>query len=317
MTTTIFDSRKKPWTTVGHDVQNASSLEDVMLAADLNWEIEKRQVQVDGKNVPNCYSIGRSIERNFGQSDWKHFGIVTKRYQPIQNVEAFQFLEELIGDELEFETAGCIKWGKKTFISCKMKREWMIGDDAIENYLLCSNAHDGTSSLRYAITPVRVRCQNMLYGALKEAQKIKRVYSIRHFESASMRLEEARHALGLSVAYMDNFVEFGTRAIDKAYGRDKLEGLFDVLFGKKEEKTGKALTIRNKNIRALIDCMDAPDLNAYHGSVWQVLNAVSDFETHVKPNTENMRENLTGRILDGNLSLYDKTVKYFSEVLAV
>ena len=312
--TIITKERMKPWTGVGRNVQGASSLEQVMKEANLDWQIEKKQMQVNGRDVVNLYSMGRNIARDFGQYDWKHFGVVTKRYNPIQNIDAFRFLEEIVGEELDYETAGCVKWGKKTFVSCKMKKQWMIGDDAIDNYLLCSNSHDGKGSLHYAITPVRVVCQNMLYGAMKKA---KRVYSVRHFESASMRLEEARHVLGLSVAYMDNFVEFGNRAIDKAYGRDKLEGLFDVLFGKKEDKEGRGLTIRNRNIRALIDCMDAPDLNAYHGSVWQVLNAVSDFETHVKPTTDSMRENLAGRILDGNLSLYDKTVKYFSEVLAV
>lgn len=314
MTTTIYDNRKNPWATIGRDVQGASNLEEVMRSANLDWNVFKTPVQAGGWDIPNCFSMGRYVAATGGRSEWKHFGIVTERYKPVQNIDAFRFLEGIVGEELEYETAGCIKWGKQTFVSCKMKKQWMVGDDLIDNYLLCSNSHDGRSSLRYAITPVRVACQNALYGALKKA---KRVYSVRHFNNAEMRLEEARHALGLSVAYMENFVEYGNRAIDTKCTDEKLEGLYDVLFGEKESKEGRALTIRNRNIEKLESCLVAPDLTVYNGSVWQVLNAVSDFETHVKPTTSAMRENLAGRILDGNMSLYDKTVKYFSEMLAV
>lgn len=306
---TMFSVREKPWHGLGKVIEEAPNLEEAIQLAGLDWNVVKKPVFCMGKAIPDRFGVCREVE----PGNFYPFGIVSGKYKPIQNREAFDFLESIVGEELEYETGGSLFNGAKTFITCKMKKEWLIGDDLIQCYLLCSNSHDGKNALKVAITPVRVVCNNTLEGALRCP---KRVFSVHHYSDVKSKVAEAQKILGFTNDYMDQFVEFGNRAIDTRVTYDQMNEMFDAVFGKKEDKApGRASTIRKNNIGCLIDCMDVEDLENYRGTVWQCLNAVSDFETHYKPSTDRMRENAFGRILSGNMQLYKKATDYFTQTV--
>lgn len=307
---TMFSVRQKPWHGLGKVIENAPNLEEAIQLAGLDWEVVKKPVFCMGKAVKDRFGVCREVE----PGNFYPLGIVSNKYQPIQNREAFDFLESIVGEELEYETGGSLFNGAKTFITCKMKKEWIVGDDLIECYLLCSNSHDGKNALKVAITPVRVVCNNTLEEALGA---YKRVFSVHHYSNVKDKVDEAKKVLGFANNYMDKFVESGNRMINTRLTSYQMNGMFDAIFGKKEDKTsGRAATIRKNNISCLIDCMDVEDLENYRGTVWQCLNAVSDFETHYKPTTDRMRENAFGRICSGNMELYKKATDYFNAILA-
>lgn len=302
----MFSVRQKPWHGLGTVVENAPNLEEAIKLAGLDWEVEKKKIYCEGKEIKDRFGVCREVEPD----KWLTFGIVSGKYHPIQNRDCFNFLESIVGEELEYETAGSLFNGKKNFITCKMKRTWTVGDDEIENYLLCSNSHDGKNTLKVAVTPVRVVCNNTLQEAIHVSKSI---FTVKHFSNINSKINEARNVLGFATNYMERFVESGNQLIDIRLNGDHFQGILDVLFGKKEGKSKRALTIRNKNIEKFMVCMTADDLRAYNSTAWQVLNAVSDFETHYKPTTLTMKENLAGHVMDGRLGLYDKAVKYLQQ----
>lgn len=159
---TMFYVREKPWHGLGTCVEEAPTSADALRLAGLDWEVKQRNIQVCG---------GAKIENfkaNVRSSDGAVLGVVSDRYQIVQNAEAFSFTDELIGGDVRYETAGSLQNGKKIWLLARMPVQKIVGDD-VEPYLCFSNTHDGSGSIRVCMTPIRVVCNNTLNLALNSA----------------------------------------------------------------------------------------------------------------------------------------------------
>lgn len=116
-------------------------------------------------------------------------GMVTERYEPLQNEEAFSFFDPIINQKTAtFETAGALGVGERVWVLAKMPEviEVVRGDDC-NKYLLLSNTHSGQGSVTVKFTAIRVVCQNTLLWALKDGQQ---AFRVRHSRRMSDRLSE-------------------------------------------------------------------------------------------------------------------------------
>ena len=75
--------------------------------------------------------------------------MVSPRYRPLQNTEAFDFFNPIVGDEKAvFETAGSLGNGERVWVLAKAPGEIrVVGDDCCSKYLLLSNSHDGRGGI--------------------------------------------------------------------------------------------------------------------------------------------------------------------------
>ena len=94
--------------------------------------------------------------------------MVSRRYTPLQNEEAFQFFDPIIGSEAaSFETAGALGDGERIWTLAKMPDSMEVAEgDLCGKYLLLSNTHSGQGSVTIKFTAIRVVCQNTLMFAL-------------------------------------------------------------------------------------------------------------------------------------------------------
>lgn len=121
------------------------------------------------------------------------FGIVGKRYEVLQNHEAFEVFDRIMIDRgCVYESAGAVRDGRRVWILARVPDEFRVADDRIREFLLVVLSHDGSTPLVLKPTPVRVVCNNTLNLALggREAQ-----FSIRHTLSIRSRLIEAARAV--------------------------------------------------------------------------------------------------------------------------
>jgi len=134
--------------------------------------------------------------------------VVSTGYRAFQNREAFDFMDQLVGEQLAmFETAGSLKGGRRVWMLAKLPNELRIaGDDVVKPYVLLTNGHDGTAALRMIPTTVRVVCQNTLNLALGRAGSTEGL-SIFHFENLDARVADARRKLGIVAKRVDLFAE--------------------------------------------------------------------------------------------------------------
>ena len=291
---TMFYVRKKPWHGLGVEVKEAPASADALVWAGLDWDVFQRDVYTEaGVMIPG-------YKANIRSTDDTTLGIVSDRYKVVQNRDAFQFTDDLLGRGVTYETAGALQGGRKVWMLARMPHRYIIAGDEIAPYLVVMNSHDGSSGIKVAMTPIRVVCQNTLNLALNSA---KRIWTTKHTENVMSRVHEARETLMLAETYMSELGK-GIDALSKIRLSDKkamelMEEFFPVSSDLPEAQ-------RKNNLRLLTDLRhrywDAPDLSHVGRNGYRFVNAVSDFATHAAPirRTKTFNENLFLRTVEGN-----------------
>ena len=288
-------TREKPWHGLGTKVEEAPTSSDALRLAGLDWRVEQKNIQLcGGSKVPG-------YKANVRSTDGKVLGVVSDRYRIVQNADAFEFTDSIIGGDVRYETAGSLNGGKKIWLLAKLP-ETEIAGDKTEPYLCFSNTHDGSGAVRVCMTPIRVVCNNTLNLALDSA---KRAWSVRHTGSLQSKMHEARACLRMANRYMGALAEKADRMANTTITRDQLNRILDELFPVDEHTTER----EKQNIKKLRDeymvCYFAPDLVKFRDTAWGAYNAMSDMITHNAPlrKTENYRENNWGRLMDGHVMM--------------
>jgi phage/plasmid-like protein (TIGR03299 family) len=281
-----FASRKIPaWHglgTVFADDVNAASI--LSLAHMDGWDVHLSPLpdHVTANEFAKEYHL---VIRNnpFDNEKQDVLAVVGSRYNPIQNETVFSFGDNLLDGGGRWETAGSIKGGTVIFGSMAFDKQTITLDpkgraDTINTYLLVTSSHDGSAPVSVLVTPVRVVCQNTLNVAVKGA---KNVYKIRHTLNAKSSVEDARAALGVSVAYFDTFAAEAEAMINTEISRDKFFEIVETLYPKPEDdKKGAEKKWANKI--DLIDAIytgtaDGPDtMSTITGTAWGAFNALTE-----------------------------------------
>ena len=284
----MFYVRQAPWHGLGVRVQDALRL------SGLDWQVVQQAITTtEGVPIPG-------YKANLRDTDHQVLGVVTDRYRVVQNAEAFAFTDGLLGEGVKYETAGSLQNGRKIWLLAKLPDKYIIEGDQIDPYLVFSNSHDGSGSIKVAMTPIRVVCQNTLNLALSSA---KRVWSTIHVGDLAGKMTEAHNTLLLAEKYMGQLgLEF-SRLSKVKLSDQKVLDFIDQLLPMDDQPT----EIHRKNVIRIREDMkqryfDAPDLQHVGKNAYRFLNAVSDFATHAKPlrETASYRENLFAKTMEGN-----------------
>jgi phage/plasmid-like protein (TIGR03299 family) len=268
-------------------VDHAPTAREAIKLAQLDWTVEKVAIQCvdDPTPIPHKYALRRD-------TDHAVFATVGRNYQPLQNSAAFEFLDNLVDQGLEYETAGALRGGSIVFITAKLPKSIMIGgEDAHELYLFVRNGHNGMDSVRIGITPIRVVCQNTLNMALSK-YGLKRSWAVAHTTTLQGRLAEARDALDMTFAYVEAFEAQANALLDTEFSDDAFDHflnkcLADFGEGPKEKAREGIKTLYHHS----------PTNAEYKGTKWGAYNAVGEYFEWVKPrNAEaRMMSNLGGQ----------------------
>jgi len=301
----MFYTRQRPWHGLGEKVDEALCSVDAMKLAGLNWTVMQKPIFTDeGSEI-------KGYKANTRSKDDKVLGIVTDRYKVVQNAEAFEFTDNLLGNGIKYETAGSLMEGKKIWLLAKLPEIYKIAGDEIESYLVFSNTHDGSGGIKVAITPVRVVCNNTLNLALHDAR---RIWSTIHVGDMNRKLDEARRTLLYAEKYMYKLKIEG-EVLNRIKTTDKkVMEYIEQLIPLPENPT----KTQENNVDLLRTDMklryfEAPDLVDISKNGWRFINAVSDFATHAKPlrKTASYQENMFMRTAEGN-PLIDKAYEIIS-----
>lgn len=291
---TMYSTREKPWHGLGVVVQEAPTSEAALRLAGLDWNVVQEPVYTSFREKIEGFKA------NVRDSDRKVLGVVSDRYKVVQNMEAFRFTDELLGHGVRYETAGSLSGGKRVWLLARLPQEYIMAGERISPYLVFSNTHDGSGSVKVAVTPVRVVCNNTLNLALDTAQ---RSFCMMHTGNIADKIREARETLFMAESYMEQLgAEFEQLRKQKVTDA-QVEEYIRLLLPMEKNPT----KIQEKNIWRLREGMKeryygAPDLKKVGNNAYRFINAVSDFATHADPlrKTANYKENLFGRTIDGN-----------------
>lgn len=317
MNDSMFSVRVKPWHFAETSdrckiIQEAPNSKEALIAAGLDWTVEQTPVYMnDGTEIKNYKANVRSDDKTV-------LGIVTDRYKIVNNVDAFSFTDALVGETedgvVRYETAGSLSGGKRVWLLAKMPTKKVLDDD-VEPYMVFSNSHDGTGSIKICMSPIRVVCQNTLNLALNTAQ---RSWSTKHIGNMEDKLEEARHCLGMANIYMDALNNEADRLANIKLDYEQINEILDQMFPVTEKDSDR----KRANVQKVKDnysiCYFMPDIAKFKGTAWAGVNAMADMIDHSAPNrnTANYEENRWGKIMDGHI-LMDEFVKLVNAKVGV
>ncbi|MHB9145726.1 MAG: DUF932 domain-containing protein [Symbiobacteriia bacterium] len=303
---TMFYVREEPWHGLGTGVEKAPDSEAALTLAGLAWGVAQMPVAVDGRVLDD-------YRANVRMTDRKVLGIVGERYRVLQNREAFNFTDALLGNGVKYETAGSLYGGKQVWILARLPQPVRLLGDEVAPYLCFTNSHDGEGAVRAVVTPVRVVCRNTLNLALAGAQ---RSWSTPHTGGIFDRLGEAARTLELTDAYLKSLKEAAEelaalRLSDEAW-HELVEHLLPVrASGHGHEKHQEGVRRRREFLSQL---QGAADLANYRGTGWGAINAVADYagQAFTRPATDSARASRFGAIIDGH-DLVDKGLAWLKD----
>lgn len=294
---TMMYVREKPWHGLGTRVEEALTSAEAIEKAGLDWNVipcpvfDDRHIQIQGYTA------------NTRDKDNAVLGIVGSRYSIVQNKEAFDFTDALIGEGMKYETAGSLKGGRQVWLLGKMPETEILGDK-LEPYVCFTNTHDGSGAVRVCMTPVRVVCNNTLNFALSTA---KRKWSCVHKGNIQGKLSEARQTLGLMDLYLKNLAETADYLACAPFYEPEVMAALKKMLPITDKTTERQKKTIQETKEGIIQCSFAPDLVPFLDTKWGFLNAVADYVAHSDPirETKNWQENRFATIVAGH-PLLDK-----------
>ena len=130
-----------PWEgyfSMKNDLTGMTSRE-VMQEAGLDWNATIKPIQVadDMTAINDHWAVQRS-------DTGRVLGVVGKRYQPVQNVEAFEFFDSIVKEgQVKYENVGILRDGRRVWMQASLGETEIAGTDPLKQYILLTLGWEG------------------------------------------------------------------------------------------------------------------------------------------------------------------------------
>jgi len=287
-TAAMMFTGETPWHGLGTALDNPATSAEAMHAAGLDFRVGLEDLMLaDGRLVPDVRAIVREDTRDI-------FSTVGGAWKPVQNVEAFAFLDGIMGEEhIKYHTAGALGLGERVWLLAKLDGVCRIAgtDDITEKFLLLSNAHTGKEALRCLFTPIRVVCQNTLNAALG-GRRCPNQVRIRHTGDIVEKMQEARDTLGLAHKFFDTFESHANTMASRQMTPAEVASYFSHLApsadgdgdGDGNSEIRRAANAFRSVAVELFETAPGNDMPGVRGTAWAAYNAVTYYVDHQRGN---------------------------------
>jgi phage/plasmid-like protein (TIGR03299 family) len=295
----MLSVRETPWHGLGAVLDDyPEGIEDALQKSGLGWNVRQGDLLVverpewkDDFGVLQP-AVTRPVEgyrANLREDDGALLGVVSDDYKVVQNVEAFRFLDALIGSDLYFETAGSLMNGKRVWVLVRLPEFMEVGGDETATFVYCANSHDGSMAVTAAVTPVRIVCANTLNYALQKSEaRAERTFKFRHTGDLQLKFDEARKVMGMTVNYAEQFKILGDRLAAVRVPVDQAADLARDLFPTTDDLGKIAVRNRAESVERVVSIFSGStgtEGNA-PGTAWTYANAVAEYSDWMRRTTK-------------------------------
>lgn len=262
-------NREATWAKTGTDVKGLTEVNEVLAKAGLDYIVEKVPVYLaNGSKVPGKFA---TVKKDTDEV----FGIVGNNYTICQNTEAFDFVD-YIEEDMKFVKAGQTGTGI-VYIIGQLPEQYVLGDK-VSPHVIFQNGHNGLLSVKAAIAPLRIVCQNQFNIAFKGSDN---AVTIKHASTLEYRLKNAREVLKTSAGYMDKFREEA-----EVLATTKVKSIsyaIDTFYEMKPDATELNIERIEEKRNRLLLAYNSDDNSNFRGTAWGLINAYADVLTHEEP----------------------------------
>ncbi len=251
---------------------------DELAKRGMDWTVEKHQLKDDrtGRLLP-LYGTFRGDTGGFLG------GVVTDRYQPIQNDEALDVFPALneSGIDYDIKTMSSYNGGATVFTNVALPGfDFTVGPrqvgDIVGAGLMAKTSHDGSSQSWAMGWLNRFACTNGMILRMKMF-----VFAIRHTSKATDKLKTWSDAVHGIVAGVGQFRETASQLAELPIQKGDIGPIFDEVFGLQgKEAWDKAPRIQ-KRARTILDkYQQGTEFVAQRGTAWALYNAFTNYSDH-------------------------------------
>ena len=287
--------KERAWHGMGVLVEDAPTPREALTLAGIDWGVERRPLYSKDANG-NEIAIEEHVA-NYRADNGNLLGIVSSRYQAVENHEVADFCEaiQLTDEKVRCETAGTIQGGKRMWMLLKGESFDVAKGDTMFPYVLVSNGHDGWTPFRITPTTVRVVCSNTLHAVIprkgeERGELGSSAFVVRHTYHMMDKIEEAKIALRNFRVAIDGTRQVAELLAAKQVGMDDLQAFFSEFYqtefgliptnptNKKEENQKKRAMDAYASFTRRFD--DEKEIAG--ASLWCAFNAMSGVIQHDK-----------------------------------
>lgn len=262
-------TRTSTWNNIGTTI-NTNDFSKVLSSAGLDYTVESKPVFTNFNNenieIPNRKAIVRD--------DGHVYQVLSKNYTPIQNAEAFDFIN-YIDEDIHFVKAGETQSGL-IYIIGELPEVNILGDKFIP-HVIFQNSHNGKYPLATSICPLRIVCQNQFKIAFKQSNS---TFVIRHTKNIASKMKMASETLENVSSYMKIFNEKAEMFSKKNVSESQITKFINFLFPITEDMSDKLIASVEEEKMKFIKAYKSEDNLNFKGSAWGLINGLTDYITH-------------------------------------
>ena len=283
---------------LGKRLPEDCSPDDMLKAANLDWEVEKQPLYIETED--GSYKETKGKQALVRSSDGEVLDFVGQDWNPLQNSEAFAFFNEFVEvGNMTMESAGCIDRNGKlnVWALANINRPFEIfKDDVIQPFFLFSNPHIYGRTIDISETDVRVVCDNTLTWALnKMSTSLKNadsaVRSVKIGHRRKFDPEMVKDALAIVQTRNETFRDAAQFLGSKKYKNETLMEYLDRVFPAARQKNPEVQEKKySRNAKIAADIVNTqPGAEFGRGTWWSAFNAVTYMTDHVIGHNANNR----------------------------
>jgi phage/plasmid-like protein (TIGR03299 family) len=282
------------WHGLGTVVDHAMTSQEALQFAHLDWRVIQEPVFQEIPSDTNQYGIGKvdpdyvevpNLKLNVREDNGVILGAVSDAYSVCQNVQGFQFLDNMFMDGiLKYESAMSLKGGKQVIILARAPQDFVIkGEDKVSRYFLFSMYHDGTGGIVFGACSTRVVCKN----TFRMAEMEKSVQRFSHVGDISAKLERAQEKMRAMNHELQVYEDRCKRLADRVISTDEWNSFLDVVVPIPLELDPNYTKQRRDNListRKLITKAYGNERQRMPGigsTAWAAFNAVTEHVDHL------------------------------------
>jgi phage/plasmid-like protein (TIGR03299 family) len=269
-------SRLMPWAdlvTGSADPGETLTSAELLAKAGLDWGVGIRPLfrrMNDG-----TYRQHPRARETYKLTDESPLGEVKSHYEPFSNPEVFAF-----GDHISQSGQG--RWvdagqqgnGYRVFMTMLLREFAILDGDMYRLYAFFRASHDGSTGLNAWIVPFRVECTNQ--QQLVDAHHQGHV-KIQHTSNISGRVAEAKASLAEAADYSVAFTQMAEKLARTTVSDQKVRAVLQKIIKEGRARRDEMIA----DIRHVYNT--SPTVDPYKGTAYGLLNAITEYFDHVKP----------------------------------
>lgn len=256
------------------ELVTAATSKDMIKAAGLGWKVGMMPLKGGPKNMQ---IPGRNSHCIFREDTGAPLGVGSSTFCPVQNDEAFDFMDSLHADGVaKYVTAGSLFGGARIWILMELTKDMKVGKDKFKNFILASNGHDTLAKFRAGYCGTRVVCNNTLQCAHGELGGGS--VALVHNSSVLTNLQKAQKVLAVTTAEAQRLQQWLAASADVKVTPEVVVAVSDAMFGSLDDDT----PTQRKNAIEKFKSIYGQEVALNGDTAYSVINAVTGYADHAK-----------------------------------